>query len=397
MPQVKVKFKLPHLHCFARRRKQSSGSFRNVRYGIQENAKTLPSAYLRAALPMHLKLRSGGIEQNISASGATQTKERQRISNKLTSSNERAPAQRQVRGAVASHVQSSISSGYAEAYFEDVIPSISSATAATTTTPPAGAGACAGACAGAGASDNSPNYSAPIGDAEISHAAGYFGKKQTTNGGNTSIDGFDNVGGVDNALDSVADDPSAGGHANSSAASSPGRCTAGFRPHDKGNGSAAGWESTGWESMWDAERESRGLTGDAGSRFPGSSARQDMPSGLKEGVERLCAAAFLRGHVPEGLMPKDTAPGEAYLRYDRGKHRASESARNQQLCVGKVMATRRTAIGGVTVQLLQSSSQILPAIQAELRCRRSKQFSLSPPCERIPITLHFSLMTPPKT
>lgn len=78
--------------------------------------------------------------------------------------------------------------------------------------------------------------------------------------------------------------------------------------------------AAGWESAWDTERESRGLTGDAGSRFPGSAARLDMPSGLKECVERLCAAAFLRGHVPEGLMPKDTTPGEAYQRWGAKSH-----------------------------------------------------------------------------
>lgn len=69
-----------------------------------------------------------------------------------------------------------------------------------------------------------------------------------------------------------------------------------------------------WERGWDCERESRGLTGDGQSRFPGSSVRQAMPSGLEDVVERFCAAAFLRGHVPKGLMPVDTPSEEAYQR-----------------------------------------------------------------------------------
>lgn len=69
-----------------------------------------------------------------------------------------------------------------------------------------------------------------------------------------------------------------------------------------------------WQRGWDEERTFRGLSGDTSSRFPGSSALQDMPSGLDETVERLCAAAFLRGHVPVGLLPSGTTPEEAYER-----------------------------------------------------------------------------------
>lgn len=68
----------------------------------------------------------------------------------------------------------------------------------------------------------------------------------------------------------------------------------------------------GWESVWDAERTSRGLAGDGCSRFPGSSVRQDMPSGLEENVERFCFAAFLRGHVPEGVVPTGTTAEDAH-------------------------------------------------------------------------------------
>lgn len=70
----------------------------------------------------------------------------------------------------------------------------------------------------------------------------------------------------------------------------------------------------GWNYVWDVERRSRGLTGDGCSRFPGSSVRHDVPSGLDETVERLLAAAFLRGHVPKQLMPTGTTAIEAYSR-----------------------------------------------------------------------------------
>lgn len=69
-----------------------------------------------------------------------------------------------------------------------------------------------------------------------------------------------------------------------------------------------------WKTVWDAKRVNRGLPGKACARFPGSSARQDLPSGLDETVERLCAASFLRGYVPEGLMPAGTTAEEAYQR-----------------------------------------------------------------------------------
>lgn len=69
-----------------------------------------------------------------------------------------------------------------------------------------------------------------------------------------------------------------------------------------------------WETVWDMERRSRGLLRTSSSRFPGSSARQDLPSGLDESIERLCRAAFLRGHVPTRLMPAGTTPDESYLR-----------------------------------------------------------------------------------
>lgn len=298
--ESQAQVKSQHLDYFPCRRKISSSySSRTVRYSIQANAQTLPSAYLRAALPMHLKLRNGGITPSIAVKGATQRKKRQRINNKVVpNSKERIPAQRQVGGAIASHVQSSLSSGYAGASLENVIPSISSATATTMSTPPG---------AGGGTFANSPAH---IGVAEISRSAGHSGKRQTAaGGGDTGNGGFGDDGSVEKSLGSEGNGHSARIHAWSSAEGSPERCTASSRLDDKDGVSAAGWES-----MWDTKRESRGLTGDAGSRFPGSSVRQDMPSGLKEGVERLCTAAFLRGHVPEGLMPKGTAPEEAYQR-----------------------------------------------------------------------------------
>lgn len=82
--------------------------------------------------------------------------------------------------------------------------------------------------------------------------------------------------------------------------------------NEQGNDDSCGFAT--WETVWDAKRESRGLLGKACTRFPGSSARQVLPSGLDETVERLCAASFLRGYVPEGLMPAGTAAEEAYQR-----------------------------------------------------------------------------------
>lgn len=126
------------------------------------------------------------------------------------------------------------------------------------------------------------------------------------------------------ALESNSDFHSHPGGAPPRVVDSSGRNPVGEHDGSNGNGGTdeagpffAGSREHGgieWERGWDCERESRGLTGDGQSRFPGSSVRQAMPSGLEDVVERFCAAAFLRGHVPQGLMPADTPPEEAYQR-----------------------------------------------------------------------------------
>ncbi|CAM9788371.1 unnamed protein product [Chrysoparadoxa australica] len=73
-------------------------------------------------------------------------------------------------------------------------------------------------------------------------------------------------------------------------------------------------QQAGWEAQWDSERVKRDLTGTASSRFPGSSSLRDLPSGSEDTVDRLLAAAFLRGHVPSS-MPAGTTPAASWEQY----------------------------------------------------------------------------------
>lgn len=273
-----------------------------LRYGIPVHAQTLPSAYLRAALPMHLKLRGGGrfVPDPSAAKSPIRTPKRRRIHRTThpppPSSSKQTPARLQVDGAFASQVQSSVSSTcrLPEASLEDTFRS-------TVTAPVA---AVAGASSGAGAGVKPLRRTSPplTGGHGLTDSGKHSPELRTTAGGEDLV--FGPEGGRGGGGDSGGTWSNATSGMISSEQNAPDSRRAG-----EDNEPAAGWESA-----WDTKRESRGLTGDAGSRFPGSSARQDMPSGLKECVERLCAAAFLRGHVPEGLMPKGTTPAEAYQR-----------------------------------------------------------------------------------
>lgn len=255
---------------------------------------------------MHLKLRGGGFVANNSPKSATWN--RQRIHNiSPPPSSEQSPTQLQVDGAFASQVQSSVSgtSGYPDTSVEDGFRSTVTASVA------------AGAVGAAGsASVKSPSKPSPsrTSDQGLSGSIKRSPERQTTAGGDDLgfFGGIGGVGGVGVGVCVGGDgDDGRGGTWNNAAGGIvfPEQDAPALRRAGRDNGSAAGWKSA-----WDTERESRRLTGDAGSRFPGSSARQDLPSGLNESVERLCAAAFLRGHVPEGLMPKGTTAEEAYQR-----------------------------------------------------------------------------------
>lgn len=253
---------------------------------------------------MHLKLRDGGggLALNTSAkSASTRRPKRQRIhSVPPPSSSEQPPTQLQVGGAFASQVHSSVSSGcmYPEASVGDGFSA-------------ADADADGGVSPGAEGAKPPGIHSSPsrTGFHGLSGSANRSPERQITAGGESLGFGSGGDGG-----DGCGDGRGRSGGTWTTATGgmdSPEQNASGSRWAGEDVGSSA----AGWESAWDTERESRGLTGDAASRFPGSSARQDMPSGLKESVERLCAAAFLRGHVPEGLMPKGTTPAEAYQRY----------------------------------------------------------------------------------
>lgn len=281
-----------------------------VRYEIPAHAKALPSAYLRAALPMHLKLRSdrfGSVEkdhtQKAESIDGTQRQKRRRVNALLPSSNEEVAARRHDAGVLMTAVQCNSLSRYAQASLDENMSSISPATAAATVTTAAG----------------------PI--KSPSRFSSIEGKRSGTRSGErrTAAGGYDGAGGIGCG---GSDGGGASGDEDSGFVEhhqTPTRQTrrhAGDGAENVGLDSAGSrrWEgggsvsTSGWESVWDAEREKRGLTGDAGSRFPGSLVRQDMPSGLADTVERLCAAAFLRGHVPHGLMRKGTTPEEAYQR-----------------------------------------------------------------------------------
>ncbi|CAM9412521.1 unnamed protein product, partial [Ectocarpus sp. 8 AP-2014] len=273
------------------------------RYEIPAHSKALPSAYLRAALPMHLKLRSErlvsvekGHTQNVVSVDGTQRQKRRRVNTLLPSSNEEVGARQDGGGVFMPAVQCNS--------LDEKMSSISPATAASTITTAAGA-------------INSPSrFSSFEGKRSGSHscerrtaAGGYGGAGgigcRGSDGGGAS--GDEDFGFVEHHQTPTRQTSR---HAGDGAENVGLDCASSQRWEGGG-----GVSTSGWESVWDAEREKRGLTGDAGSRFPGSLVRQDMPSGLAESVERLCAAAFLRGHVPHGLMPKGTTPEEAYRRY----------------------------------------------------------------------------------
>lgn len=271
-----------------------------ARYSIPTHAQTLPSAYLRAGLPMHLKLRGGGggdglAPYTLAKSAATRAPRRQRTHNNFPTpsfSSEQAPTRLQADGAFVSQVQSSVTSTcrYPEvsAGDEDGIRSA--------VTGPTAADADA-----AGADDAKPPGLPSPPRTGGQGSSGSAERSPETQG------------------KASGEDSGFGGGRGRGGGTSSNAPVSWLAGEDRGS-SAAG---AGWESAWDMERESRGLTGHAGSRFPGSSARQDMPSGLKECVERMCAAAFLRGHVPKGLMPKGTTPAEAYQRWGRSSHTRS--------------------------------------------------------------------------
>eukprot|EP00903_Cladosiphon_okamuranus_P009171 g8759.t1 len=319
------------------------------RYGIPAHAQTLPSAYLRAALPMHLKLRrgggGGGLAPNTSAKSApTRRPKRQRIHNvPPPCSGEQPPTQLEVGGAFASQVHSSVSSAcrYPEV---SVGRGFSAADAA------AGVGAAGAEGAKSPGLRSSPSRTGGHG---LGSSAKRSQGRQTTAGVEDLVFGSGGDRGK-----SCGDVRGRSGSTWSSATGgmgSPEQNASSSRWAGEDNGSSA----AGWESTWDTERESRGLKGDAGSRFPGSSARQDMPSGLKECVERLCAAAFLRGHVPEGLMPKGTSTAEAYQRYLQLPPSLAK-IRHEQLCTeaSKPVASALRARGYTTLEQLLPPSKL---------------------------------------
>ncbi|CAM9092452.1 unnamed protein product, partial [Ectocarpus fasciculatus] len=270
------------------------------RYEIPTHAKALPSAYLRAALPMHLKLRSDRLvsvekvrSQRAVPKDGKQTQKRRRVNTLLPSSNDVVSARRHDGGVFMP-----------AASLDENMSSISPATAAATITTGAGP-------------TTSPNRFSSI---EGKRSGPPSGARPTATGG---YDGVGSIGCEGSDGGGASDDEDFGFVENHQTPTRQTRRHHGDGAEDVGLDSAGlrRWEgggnvsAFGWESVWDAERKKRGLTGDAGSRFPGSLVRQDMPSGLAETVERLCAAAFLRGHVPHGLMPIGTTPEEAYQRY----------------------------------------------------------------------------------
>ncbi len=292
----------------------------SARYSIPVHAQTLPSAYLRAALPMHLKLRGGGGgvgggPSTPAKSAATQTRPKRRrvdgfpAAPSFSSGQQHEAVPRRVGGAFASHVQSSVSSRHAEASFEDTVSS--AATAAPRTS----------------SASAEPPTRPSRDDSEEQEELDGGGPGRQPSGGRLGASSrgappcsLVGPGGQDalpapthHRHPSEEENSARDSRSRGARGGSPERRR--LAPGSRRAGGEDGASTAGWESAWDAEREDRGLTGDAASRFPGSSARRDLPSGLREGVDRLCAAAFLRGHVPGGLMPKDTAPEEAYQRW----------------------------------------------------------------------------------
>lgn len=284
------------------------------------HARNLPSAYLRAALPAYVKLRRGRLK---SGSGATTTsatngvgRQKRRRGKKPYSSKAVSLVQEKSKGAFASNVGGSISDSSAET-FSDRSSSMATTAATNLTTANTaelndrscsveGKGSCKKVTRVAESQIN--NNSAGDGGDSVGHPRGgeisqVYNKTSTvgsvvdsSHAGDTSVSLFCSARhAATDELKNIAGDGAG--------------ATGGYRAASReDNGSA------GWERVWDIERTRRGLAGDACSRFPGSLAHQDLPSALEETVERLCAAAFLRGHVPAGLMPSNTSPDEAYQR-----------------------------------------------------------------------------------
>ncbi|CAM9409047.1 unnamed protein product, partial [Ectocarpus sp. 12 AP-2014] len=269
------------------------------RYEIPARAKALPSTYLRAALPMHLKLRSDrlvsvekGHTQNAVSIDGTQRQKRRRVNTLLPSSNEEVAARQHDDGLFMPAVQCNS--------LDENMSSISPAPITTAPGPiksPSRFSSFDGKCSGARSCERRTAAGGYDG-------AGGVGCRGSDGGG---ARGDEDFGFVEHHQTPTRQTSRHAGDG----AENVGLDSAGTQRWEGGGGVS----TSGWESVWDAEREKRGLTGDAGSRFPGSLVRQDMPLGLAETVERLCAAAFLRGHVPHGLMPKGTTPEEAYRRY----------------------------------------------------------------------------------
>ncbi|CAM9554693.1 unnamed protein product [Scytosiphon promiscuus] len=285
------------------------------RYGIPAHAKALPSAYLRAALPMHLKLRgceiATGFDSHAQPRGRasktpTEGRQQRRTENINQSSGGRALFPLKDRGPCLSQTQRSARSRIAGGSVESSITSV-----------------------GGGPSANFAGRTTPVG----------------AQNPNSKL--FDSDLDHDSVEDHSYPCPGSGaGGAERRVANSTGEsndCT--FSPR--------------WESEWDAERTSRGLDGDAGSRFPGSSVRQDMPSGMKEVVERLCAAAFLRGHVPHGMMPKGTTPEDSYQRY-LNLPPSLAKIRHEQLCTeaSRPVASALRSRGYTTLEQLLPLSKL---------------------------------------
>lgn len=351
-----------------------------IRYVTPAAASTLPSAYLRAALPAHIELRGGGFESATTSNPTAEATKvyttalmpkRRRINNDHLASDMAKPfVTRTTDKASTNAIGTSGSSSYwTGSYLDGSLSTLGVATTTLTTgstvSPPSlsspnggkqqvGSAACGGGkqtsshgSGGGGGSDTGGGgdggYGGGVGAggdnvASCRHkkcghpyTTGQAGEQRTVSkGGIPAPDGLELIAESDtatslSALESNPDCHSNPGEASPRRVGSSGRNLVGG--HDgssvSGGGDEAGPGFTGsrqrggigWEHGWDCERESRGLAGDGQSRFPGSSVWQAMPSGLEEVVERFCAAAFIRGHVPQGLMPADTPPGEAYQRY----------------------------------------------------------------------------------
>lgn len=332
------------------------------RHATPAGASVLPSAYLRAALPAHIELRGGSVETVIKSDPmAAATKaytaarpKRQRANNADLSSDVAEPFPSRRDGEDSPSTGGRSSHCWTNGTCFDTSLS-TPATAATTLTTasgaadaphahssPSGSNRCGRSAALGGGNQNRSNRSeggdgsdgggggGSSGGGDGGSGASYRTEEQrTADGGALAPDGREGVADSDTAttlsvLESISDCRSrpreisprvVGSYGHSLVGRADGTSVLGRRG-DVGPSTAGAREHSRieWERGWDCDRENRGLTGDGQSRFPGSSVRQDMPSGLEEVVERFCAAAFLRGHVPQGLMSADTPPEEAYQR-----------------------------------------------------------------------------------